>query len=363
VTVKQASIFLPGDEYSTHRVPPAEHAAVLNNLLGREKNVTPITDLDKSLFRRFFNFNAEPQYGLSWAYLTQAVNGYGNGYPLGLKYHNGDMLVPIGYFPRPASGADNPAWHFHLVRPMGDWAAGPHFVQLCRSLRLLSKTHVYVKKLDTEEANSLLNWHEFKPATDYPWHPAAPEEDDTLDEVVVDTYQALRLIENSGKNQVKDHCRRFLNKYGDSVEWKAYNPALQDDAWDVIQGFFTRLSRKPVRLSVPDDYRNMISSLPPGINGEDYFAYILYIKGKPAGFCLAERLNKSTHAGLYANISLHSQFSYSSEYLVIELIKKMYEAGVRTVNFGGSEIPGLHRFKCKFRPIRQEKKHWVVYEP
>jgi hypothetical protein len=348
------------NEFSEPATLGSGRSNMLQKLLLKEKNITPITSDDKSLFRRFFSFDAEARYSKSWAYITQAVNGHDVGYPMGLKYHNGDTLVPIGYFSRPATS--HSSWHFHLVRPMGNWDRGPELVQLCRKLSLLSQEHVYVKKLDTDEANLLRHWHEFKPIEKYPWHTAAPEEDDTFDEVIVDTGQTLRLIEMSGTNQVKDHYKRFLRKKGDSVVWKLCDPSVYSDAWRVVRGFFNRLNEKPVQLSVPDDYRNMIWAPPLGTNEEDYFSYVLYIDNRPAGFCVAERLCKSTEAGVYANITLHDSFRYASEYLVVELLRKMHHAGISKVNFGGSEILGLHNFKLKFRPVVQEKKHWVVYD-
>lgn len=332
---------------------------VLQKLLKEEKAITPITRADRDLFLRFFSIEAHPQYGKSWAYLTQAVNGHRLGYPLGLKYHFNDILIPIGYFPRPAT--NELTWHFHLVRPMGDWTAGSQFLRLCQSLRELSGTHVYVKKLIVEERNLLQASTGFKPIREYPWHALAIEEDDTFEEVVLDTNQTLRLLETIGSNQVKDHYRRFIKRYV-NVEWKEYGADLHAVAWSIVQQFFRHLSARRAHLSVPEDYLNMISSLPLGSNGVDYFAYLLYIEGQPAGFCLAERLCESTCAGVYANIALREDFPYSSEFLIVELIRKLQLAGINTVNLGGSETNGLHDFKMKFRPIKQEKMHWIIYE-
>lgn len=350
---------LKNDEHPVHRevVRPVE---ILLRLLKEEEAVTPITPDDKALFHRFFCFEGDPQYSKSWAYLTQAVNGVRLDYPFGLKYHYQDILIPIGYFPRPAT--DGLTWHFHLVRPMGNWVLGSDFLQLCQKLRHLSRTAVYIKKLTVEEASSLQRRTDFKSIGEYAWHPRAIEEDDTFEEVIVDTNQTLCLLDTTGANQVKDHYQRFLKRYGKSVEWKVYGTDWQIEAWAVVQQFFKQMKARPVQLSIPSDYTNMISSLPLGTNGVDYFAYLLYINGQHAGFCLAERLCESSNAGVYANIALRDNFPYSSEYLIVELLRKLQNAGITTVNFGGSETSGLHHFKLKFRPVKQQKMHWVVYD-
>jgi len=347
----------PEDEPTgTNSVGPLK---VLQKLLHEETAITPITPADKELFVRFFSLESEPLYAESWAYLTQAVNGHRIGYPFGLKYYAGDILIPIGYFPRPA--VSKPTWHFHVVRPMGNWTASSHFLNLCQKLTDTSETPVYIKKLRVWEMNGLLTHVKFKSIDEYPWHPEAVEEDDTFEEVLLDTHQTLELLEMAGNNQVKDHYRRFVKRYQD-IQWKEYGHERQSEAASLVRQFFRRMSERQSHLSVPEDYSNMISSLPLGLNGRDYFAYLLYVEGQNAGFCLAERLCKTTQAGIYANIALREEFPYSSEFLIVELIRKLQMAGITMANLGGSETRGLHDFKMKFRPITRKKMHWIIYD-
>ncbi len=66
--------------------------------------------------------------------------------------------------------------------------------------------------------------------------------------------------------------------------------------------------------------------------------------------------------GLYANITLHQEFPYLSEYLIVYCCRLLKEKGYRYLNLGGSETAGLFQFKEKFSPVAYNKMHWVVYK-
>jgi len=105
----------------------------------------------------------------------------------------------------------------------------------------------------------------------------------------------------------------------------------------------------------------MIFQPPLGKNGRAYFSQILYLNKKPVAFLAAEPISKD-RAGLYANITLHQEIPYLSEYLIIYACKFLKKAGYKYLNLGGSEISGLFQFKDKFAPIEYNKMHWVVYK-
>lgn len=354
-TVPLSRMDCPADLQEEQR----QSASVVRTLLETNPQITPISPEDRTLFSQFFSETPDSLYAEAWAYLTQAVNGHRYGFPLGLKNHHEGILAVIGFFPRPA--ATTATWHFHIVHPMGNWM-GREFLMLCQELRELGGTPVYLKKINADQESWLLQQHGFKSIEALPWHGEATAEDDTFPEVVLNSSDTLQLVDGPGRNEVKDHYRRFLNRYKGDTGLGIYTPAIHDQARDVVGRFFEHLEEKQHHLSVPDDYENMITALPAGVNGKDYFAYILHVNGQRGGFCLAERTGP-THAGVYANIALHSNFPYASEYLVVELIRKMYAAGITSVNLGGSETRGLDTFKRKFRPESEVQMHWVVYDP
>lgn len=329
--------------------------------------VSPIEEDDRDLFRKFFaaavaRLPVGEGYGYSWAYITQMAHGRAYGYPLGLKYYDERVLVPIGYFPRPASNGHT--WHFHLVRPMGNWK-GERFFELCELLLKLSQAPVYVRKLSDEEETDLLNQGSFHLAEQHPWHREAFMEDDTEAEIIIDVNHTLSYLVRSGDNELKRKYRHFLRQFP-GVEWRRYDPADQlsrSDAEAVVRQFMDYPQVKAIGISTYNDFANMIYHTPPGKNGKDFFSALLYVEGQVAGLYVAERLGQSQTAGVYANISLREDFRYVSEYLLLELLYDLQNAGITAVNLGGSETRGLHNFKTKFRRSRGALKRmrWAVF--
>ena len=347
----------------------ADIKSVIDELLKRDPFVSPVDEGDKALFQQHFvpevaNLPIGEGYGYSWAYITQMIHGHVYGYPLGLKYYskNKKLLIPIGFFPRPAS--NRATWHFHLVRPMGNWQ-GNQIMELCSFLWEISQTPVYIKKLTHEEASYLLGHPGFVSAEKYPWDVEAILEDDTKDEVIINVNHTVSHIEEPGDNELKRKYRRFRRR-NPSLEWKHYDASdtrLRSDAESVVRRFMEYPQIKNIGISTFVDYINMISSLPPGMNGEDFFSALLYIGGQPIGFYLAERLGNSQTAGVYANIALREEYPFSSEYLLLELLRDIQRAGITAVNMGGSENEGLHEFKLKFQRScgKVNKMYWVAF--
>jgi hypothetical protein len=342
---------------------------VIENLLAECPHISPIQETDKDLFHEFFldevsSLPVGEGYGYSWAYITQMAHGRAYGYPLGLKYFNAKehALIPLSYFPRPASnGATH---HFHIVRPMGNWCKDSFF-RLCELLFKLSQTTVYVKKLVDEEEANLLKEEGFVLAEHHPWHQQAFMEDDTRGEVIVDINNTLSYLTRPEDNELKRKYRGFLRKFP-VIRWERYDSddqALRTDSESVVRQFMEYPQVKALGLSRFDDFSNMIHFPPRGVNGREFFSSILYVSDHPAGFYIAERLGGRPVAGIYANIALRNEFRYSSEYLLLELLQVLQSAGIATANLGGSETQGLHSFKLKFRRSRGTVKEmrWVVF--
>jgi len=343
---------------------------VLAELSKRCPFVSPISEKDKELFQSYFvaamaDLPVGEGYGYSWAYITQMAHGRAYGQPLGLKYYNPEkqLLVPLSYFARPASSQTE--WHFHLVRPMGLWQTD-QFFELCNLLYELSQSPVYIKKIRDDEEMDLLKRPGFSLAERYPWHDNAFLEDDTKAEVIIDVNHTLSFLTRSGDNELKRKYRNFFRR-NQQICWQRYNvrnESLCRDAESVVKQFMEYPQVKALGLSRFDDFSNMLSSLPLGINGKDYFSAVLYIANQPAGFYMAEHLGQKQIAGVYANIALRDKFRYSSEYLLLELLQDLHQAGIAVANLGGSETDGLHKFKMKFRRSQGTVKEmrWVVFD-
>lgn len=328
--------------------------ATVNQLMKVCPFVTPIIEADKQLLRHFCEIEAARLplghgYAFSWAYVTQAVHGRtSHGYNLGLKYYDPSkqILIPIGYFGRPFT--NRATWHFHVVRPMGNWL-GQYFFDLCDFLASLSKEVVYVKKITGEEEMALFNHSGFEAIEDWPWHPEAHLEDDTIGEVILDVRHTLAHRFGHGDNEIRRKWRIFNRDFVGKIRWLRYDPKVHyADAEYVVRRFMEYHQVQALELSTYEDYLNMIESLPAGEEGNDYFARLLYLDDKPAGLYIVERQGRTQAVGVYANVSLRNDFRYVSEYLLLKLLEDVAEAGITIVNLGGSETAKLHGFKEKF---------------
>lgn len=331
----------------------------IRQALDRSCHIDRLKREDAAIFRKLTASEAAAGlYGNSWCYIMQAAGCLPLGVASGYRYYDGKRFAGIGYFPRPAS--EPRSHHFHVVRPVGAWSRGD-VEALCGFLCELSGTPVYLKKLTPRQHAEWVG-PRFKRPLDYPWHPAAPLEDDTFPEVCLDLGCVLPLLEaGATDNELRRKFRRFERDYVNLAEWRSYTPDLFPQAWRVVEGFFSMPPVQQRGLSCAEDYRNMLTWLPAGSNDTDFFASLLYLGSEPAALFVADRVNPDT-AGVYANLTASRRWRGLSEYLLLCQFRQLRQAGIVTVNLGGSETPGLDRFKRKFRPSGDQQMHWLVFD-
>ncbi len=325
--------------------------AIIKRFGGR---VSSIVSKDKRIFRNMLASQETETYGNSFYYLCQAANGIGEE-KLGLKFFDGETLASIGIFYRASLGG---GWHFFINHPVGIFDP-KKVVSLAKAMLELSGNPVFVKKINAEERQQLLQAG-FSEIETYSWHAQAMEEDDTFPEQVVDIHKTIATLEGPGKGDPKQY-RRFFSKHGNEVVARDLTEANAEDAIGLIKRFFEYLEIKELHISKPTDYDNIIYHPPLGKNGEAYFSQVLYLRKHPVAFFAAEPISRDS-VGLYANITLHQEIPYLSEYLVVHLCKLLEKAGYKLLNLGGSETGGLFQFKDKFSPVAYNKMHWVVYK-
>jgi len=344
------------------RIPPSKaftedersrlETALLKRFGGR---ISSITDHDRKLYQDMLSKEVTNTYGNSFYYLCQAANGSGER-KLGLKYFDGEMLATVGIFNRSSFGG---GWHFHIIHPVGKFQP-KKLLALVQAMLELSGNPVFVKKISKKQMDALLDIG-FSSAEAYPWHTQAMEEDDTFPEQILDIEETLNQVEAPGKRSLKYTYTRFVSKFEKDVRIEDLSERNARDAVEVVDKFFDYLEIKELHISEPSDYNNIIFYPPLGKNGTDYFSQIIYIGNRPAGFLGMEPISKDS-AGLYANIALHQEFPYLSEYIVVHACKILKKAGYKYLNLGGSETSGLFQFKDKFYPRVYNKMNWVVYK-
>src|SRR3989344_5145833 len=136
----------------------------------------------------------------------------------------------------------------------------------------------------------------------------------------------------------------FQSRFWISRKLSPLSKANTKDAIEIVKKFFEYLEIKELHISQPTDYDNIIHHPPLGKNGRSYFSQVLYLKNRPIAFFAAEPISKDS-VGLFANITLHQEIPYLSEYLIVYVCKLLKQAGYKFLNLGGSETGGLFQFK------------------
>ncbi len=322
-------------------------------LMQTEPHVKPIRFDDYTLFRQFGS-----GYKNTLTYNAQAVNGWNpkgiSRHRLGLKYYDRRNLASIGYFQRYTGTS-----HFHLI-PCE--ATSEKVIELAELLFQISNSPVYIKKISRQQQDELLCLPHCKAVDkNNGWYAEAPLEDDHFPEQILEVEITLTELQKSRKeSQLKDKYVRARRRYGERVQVEPYDADNEEQrriALEIVDKFFSIQREKNNHLSLPQDYYNLIAIKP---QHTIYWSSLLYVEDAPAGFYCAER--NRDFAQLYANISLHDHFPYLSEFLMVHLLQEFKQDGIALVNVGGSETSGLHQFKQKFRPVREEQWYWTVYE-
>lgn len=316
--------------------------------------ISSITDKDTKTFRGILSKEKGESYGNSFYYLCQAANGTGE-QRLGLKYFDGEMLAAIGIFNRKSLGG---GWHFFINHPVGKFNT-KKLATLAKAMLELSGNPVFLKKVSGEQKTQLLKVG-FSDIEVYPWHSQAMEEDDTFPEQIIDIEKTLEEFNTGSSNNSKQY-RKFVAKYDKEITPRNLEESTVKDARDILKQFFEYLETRELHISQITDYDNIIAHPPLGKNGNTHFSQVLYLKDLPIALFAAEPISNDT-AGLFANITLHQEVPYLSEYLIVYICKILKQAGFKYLNLGGSETGGLFQFKDKFSPVEYRKMHWVVYK-
>lgn len=362
---------------------------------------------DAKLFYECFekDINREFHYANSWFYLTQAVNSVNKlkEKSLGLKYYNkqDNCLMAIGIFLRKSltTPASSQA-HFHIVNPTPlDDNLHLRVDELTQKLYNLSKTPVYIKKLDwilysqlkdkpnyykillkediSDPKTNDLSWRRFIDWK-YAWHEQAPMEDDTWPEIILNIKEALKFLHESKSNAINRQINKIKKKFKDrGLRYENVSFSNMEKAKIVVEEFFKKQQENHIDISEPADYYNMIETSPTGHIDKQYIQRIYFAGEEPAALLCTERIGTSNCHGLYSNLSLYQDPERTglSEYIIKEALEhlRQLEPPVKYLNMGGSEGQGLNSFKKKFTRTG-DKKHkysklhktqrlyWLVYD-
>lgn len=249
----------------------------------------------------------------------------------GLLYHDGEAIFSIGYF-RKEGDPESAEGYLMISAPTGRCAlekVNALVGQVLEDSRILCRG-AYVRFLG-ESSLYTLKGMGFR-AVDtgsHPWHPRAPQEDETYSHSLLDLskvielapngFRVLRLKDPRHKSYSEKSVMHF-NRFSNFLERNRLTPSMErllpsDSglAQSIISQHFSQL-RDPVG-SVAADHLGVAS---PGILSlPDVYAYVGRINGVPVSIFIGEKLGPGL-AGLYTPFTLRSEENVLHERLGLD---------------------------------------------
>jgi hypothetical protein len=325
---------------------------VATNKIGEDicksnNHYTPITEDDYELFKKFFA--KEPHtYGNSWIYIIQGMYGVGPN-NLGYKYYDGINLSAICIYPKIE---DETIHIFYWVRPMGP-SINEMIVRESHIIYDKYAIPVSATKIFDSQYRYLLD-HGFKSSTAFQWHSTAPEEDDTFPEVINNVKKTINSFEIKGPS--RRSFKRYLKIKDEARVVLITTDEQKNRAWRIAQDFFKQnLSVLEHNLSNPYDYYNLIFAK----HRENYEMYLVYFQERAVGFFDLYTID-AEHVAAHAALMLREEYPNLDDFAIIHLFQELEKRGVNYVNQGGSELPGMNKFKSKFIIEKEIKMPWAV---
>lgn len=227
------------------------------------------------------------------------------------------------------------------------------------------------------------------PIKEYPWHPEAPEEDETftnalvtIDEVVsvIDEKVIVKKIKGLSKNssrKVQYAVARFENFLKrENSTYKLKRMKLNDipEANNIIHMHFDMLTRLGKNIgSTTEDHANSIN--PALLENDQVYGYIGYLDELPVTLFVGESLGEETF-GLYTPFTLREINIFKSKgtkksyltgltamptYAYVQLFANLLKEGHKYIDLGGSELADLNKFKRQFGG-KNNPTYWVYFD-
>src|SRR3989338_3465973 len=301
--------------------------------------------------------------------------------PFGLMYEDGSTLFSIGYFKKEHDSEDAPGYVL-IVAPRGKHAI-QRIVEIAeRALHddSIPCAGVYARFLALDQYLELLG-EGFLPVKESPWHPEAPEEDETythsivtIDDLLADSegidVKVIPGLSQNSRRKARDNYERFRNfleRNQMEYELCELTDTRIEAARTVIGAHFGMLAQKGKAIgSTQEDHQNSLDfrmlALP------DVLAYVGYLDGQPVSVFVGEWVSPNRFA-LYTPFTLRDVRVVEVQdevgvtalplYAYVRLFSQLRQRGIAEVHLGGSELPDLNVFKRRLGG-KNDPSYWAV---
>jgi hypothetical protein len=239
-----------------------------------------------------------------------------------------DGVLIIGGLAPTSISLQTPNPVFVILRPYGKNVASiikHEMVRMSRSLKLT----LIIKAVDTDLASTLIddsasirsyNWGEY-------WHPAAPLDDQTFSEVVLDRPLVLQPHHNICSNLFREPLQRgqlYLLREINRKWLRWYVKRHCQWGGDNLDAFYSAWLKR--------------------LETAEFDICLLYRRfGSPAAFVLGDFVN-SKQVDLWVALATQQYNGFTRDFFS-DTIQYCWNLGAQFINLGGSELHGLHWFK------------------
>jgi hypothetical protein len=277
----------------------------------------------------------------------------------GYVYQRGNELLAFGIF----RGLD--AQKYGFIVPIS--APASTVSNMARfAIKEFQLAGVYARFLGVREFGNLLNpLFNFVPAKERPWHPDAPEEDETLNNSIVHIPRVVDAVENrKGLRDIRQCYNRMIRLF-DETDSRFSLVKIESEEHISQAGEIVRMhlgainNRGKLVSSSPEDYEGILQ--PEILHLPSVRAFLGCINELPVSVLIGDMTGPDS-AGLYAAITLrdldyvgsaingydtaqHPRLSALSTFVIYSYLKRLGDEGVLDLDLGGSEHADLNKWK------------------
>ncbi|MDO8481158.1 MAG: hypothetical protein Q7S65_05095 [Nanoarchaeota archaeon] len=349
--------------------------ALLERYAPHLRPFTPQTSLDA---------HKDGSYGVSALSVTMYATGNNlrgmSRHRFGLFYDDGTSFFAVGYFQKELDPPGSEGYLF-LVAPRGkDVLAKVADISEWALSSGLPCKGAYARFLSEDQRAALL-LQGFSPISASPWHPDAPQEDETychsivaLDALLdVEGPKSVPLLSPNSRRKAIDG----FNRFGNFLARNGFTFSLEervepDEAKGLLNAHFESLRQRGKLIgSTPEDHYNSLDfSSVPGV-----YSFMPRLQGVPVALFVGERLS-SERLGLYTSITRWDTSTLASipelrnpagfggltTYAYLAFFRELRAQGFKEAHLGGSEVESLNTFKRRLG-AKEDPTHWAVLLP
>jgi len=358
-------------------------------LLGKFDSISPFNPGKSSFLEKYKSNN----FGFSSIAFALYSNGHNfrgestkNKY--GLVYNDGENIFSIGYFRKEMDTIDNDGYLFFVAPTGKDAISKVKEIIDCLSKADLPIQGFYIRYLTLSKYVESIKLGAL-PIKEFPWHPEAPEEDETFTNSLIKIDDVLKVendsltvktingLSRNSKKKIRYAFSRFENFLKRKSSEYVLTPLTQGNskiALSIIKSHFIMLKELGKNIgSTAEDHFNAVDL--KMLENPHCKGYIGMLDEIPVSVFIGESISHDTFA-LYTPFTVRDPkiighiltsgeadsigVSAMPTYAYVKLLAEIKKIGFEYVDLGGSEIADLNKFKRQLGG-KSNSSYWAYF--